>query len=69
MTPIDLTRLIPIREAIAGLAERRGMSRDAERDLRRQAVAAFLGGDSAAWSIATASKATRPVRPNGPEAA
>jgi hypothetical protein len=68
-TPIDLTQLLAIRDAIRGLAERRGLSTVAERGLRRKAVADFLSGNSAAWAIATASKSTRPVRPNGPEAA
>lgn len=57
---VDMTRVAAIRDAIGGIARRRGLTPDAERDLRRQAVADFLGGSSAAWSIATAERQTRP---------
>ena len=68
--PIPLDRVRAIRDAIAGIADRRGLSPDTERDLRRQAVADFLSGRSAAFAVATAERQTRPAQADiGPRGA
>lgn len=59
---VGMARVAAIRDAIGGIARRRGLTPDTERDLRRQAVADFLAGNSAAFAVATAERQTRPVQ-------
>lgn len=57
--PIELARVRAIRDAIAGISERRGLTPDAHKAMRRQAVADFLSGGSAAYAIARAAGLSR----------